>query len=217
MAGEPERPEGEPVGAPALGLPAGENGESRIVWNPFLGEWTAQAPGRMSRRELTAECPFCADLTSGRVPPGTRAWVRPNDFPAFRPPVGECLILIYSDEHDRTFADLAVSDVVRVIGLWRQVYRDLAPQYAAVMSWETSGAAIGQTQFHPHGQTYGLSVVPDTLVRELACVSRAMRRGAAAPSAPSCGPSWMARALSMPGHTGWASFPRTPAIPIKFV
>src|SRR5690242_17432449 len=120
MAHEPE----QPVGTPALDLTGGENRETRLVWNPFLGEWTGQAPGRMSRRELTSECPFCADLTSGRVPPGTRAWVRPNDFPAFRPPAGECLILIYSDEHDRTFADLAVSDVVRVIGLWRQVYRD---------------------------------------------------------------------------------------------
>jgi UDPglucose--hexose-1-phosphate uridylyltransferase len=181
MAHEPDRPEGAPVGAPAPGLPDGENSDSRLVWNPFLGEWTGLAPGRMSRRELTAECPFCADLTSGRVAPGTRAWVRPNDFPAFRPPVGECLILIYSDEHDRTFADLAVSDVVRVIGLWRQVYRDLAPKYVAVMSWETSGAAIGQTQFHPHGQTYGLSIVPDTLVRELAYVEQSHAAGRGCP------------------------------------
>lgn len=181
MAREPERPEGEPVGEPALGLPDGENRETRLVWNPFLGEWTGQAPGRMSRRELTSDCPFCADLTSGRVPPGTRAWARPNDFPAFRPPAGESLILIYSDEHDRTFADLSVADVVRVIGLWRQVYRDLAPKYAAVMSWETSGAAIGQTQFHPHGQTYALSVVPDTLARELAYVEQSHAAGRGCP------------------------------------
>src|SRR5262249_48376079 len=54
---------------------------SRLVWNPFLGVYLAQSPARMRRRELTRECPFCADLTSGRVAPGTQAWIRPNDFP----------------------------------------------------------------------------------------------------------------------------------------
>src|SRR5579859_2959984 len=66
---------------------------ARLVWDPFLAEYVAQSPGRMSRRELTDACPFCADLTSGRVPPGTQAWIRPNDFPAFQPPQGECSII----------------------------------------------------------------------------------------------------------------------------
>jgi len=80
--------------------------ETRLVWNPLLREYLAQSPGRMYRREATSDCPFCEDLTSGRVPPGTQAWVRPNDFPALRPPVGECFVLIYSADHDRTFAGL---------------------------------------------------------------------------------------------------------------
>jgi UDPglucose--hexose-1-phosphate uridylyltransferase len=152
---------------------ASDESETRLAWNPFLGEWTGFAPARMRRRELVAECPFCADLTSGRVPPDALAWVRPNDFPAFRPPTGECHMLIYSPDHDRTFADLTVQEVVRVIGLWRQVYADLAPRYAAVMTWETSGESIGQTQRHPHGQTYAVSELPDYLARELHAVERA--------------------------------------------
>lgn len=162
-------------------MTTGGGDETRLVWNPFLDEWTGFAPARMQRRELAAECPFCADLTTGRVPPDARAWIRPNDFPALRPPAGECHILIYSPDHDRTFAGLTVPEVVRVIGLWRQVYTDLAPRYAAVMTWETSGAAIGQTQFHPHGQTYAIAELPDYLTRELHAVERAEAEGRGCP------------------------------------
>jgi UDPglucose--hexose-1-phosphate uridylyltransferase len=154
---------------------------TRLVWNPFLGEFVGQAPGRMRRREQTAECPFCADLTSGRVAPDAQAWIRPNDFPALQPPTGECRILIYSAEHDRSFADLSVVEALRVLGLWRQVYQELSPRYQAVMTWETSGAEIGQTQFHPHGQTYAISIVPEMLARELAAVERAEAEGEACP------------------------------------
>ena len=155
--------------------------ETRLVWNPFLDEWVGFSPARMRRRELADECPFCADLTTGRVPPDAQAWMRPNDFPAFRPPTGECHILIYSPDHDRTFADLTVPEVVRVIGLWREVYSQLAPRYAAVMTWETSGEAIGQTQRHPHGQTYAISELPDYLARELRAVAHAEEEGRGCP------------------------------------
>ena len=159
----------------------GTQNETRLVWTPFLGEYTGFAPARMRRRELTNECPFCADLTSGRVPPGSQAWIRPNDFPALKPPAGECYIIIYSADHDRTFADLSVPDVVRILGLWQQLYTDLASRYAAVMTWETCGEEIGQTQRHPHGQTYAISVMPDYLARELAHVERAEATGGDCP------------------------------------
>jgi UDPglucose--hexose-1-phosphate uridylyltransferase len=135
----------------------------------------------MRRRELTSECPFCADLTSGRAAPGTQAWIRPNDFPPLLPPQGEAYILIYSADHQQTFAGLDVGGVERVIGLWREIYADLSARYPCVMTWETSGEAIGQTQRHPHGQSYGLSVLPDTMVRELEAVERAESDGSGCP------------------------------------
>jgi UDPglucose--hexose-1-phosphate uridylyltransferase len=159
----------------------GDGADTRLVWNPFLGEFTGLAPARMQRRELTDDCPFCADLTSGRVPAGSQAWIRPNDFPALYPPAGECHIIIYSADHDRTFADLSVPEVARIVGLWQELYARLAPRYAAVMTWETCGAEIGQTQRHPHGQTYALSVVPDYLARELAYVEREAEAGRVCP------------------------------------
>jgi UDPglucose--hexose-1-phosphate uridylyltransferase len=184
---------------------AASGGETRLIWNPFLGEWTGISPARMQRRELADECPFCADLRTGRVPPDTRAWIRPNDFPALQPPAGECYILIYSPDHDRNFAELSVPEVVSVIGLWRQVYADLAPRYAAVMTWETSGEAIGQTQRHPHGQTYGISELPDYLARELHAVERAEAEGHSCPfCAELCAENAGPRAVFSGAH--WVGF-----------
>jgi UDPglucose--hexose-1-phosphate uridylyltransferase len=117
----------------------------------------------------------------GRVPPGTQAWIRPNDFPALLPPAGECFVLIYSAEHDRTFADLRPDEVGKVIGLWQDLFTLLSSRYACVMTWETSGTVIGQTQRHPHGQTYGVAVIPPVLARELESVQRSFAEGAGCP------------------------------------
>jgi UDPglucose--hexose-1-phosphate uridylyltransferase len=167
--------------SPDSALEQSADATTRLVWNPFLDVYLAQSPARMRRRELTSECPFCADLTSGRVATGTQAWIRPNDFPPLYPPQGEAYILIYSADHSQTFAGLNVAGVVRVIGLWRRIYADLSARYPCVMIWETSGEVIGQTQRHPHGQTYGLSVLPDIMVRETEAVERSARDGAGCP------------------------------------
>jgi UDPglucose--hexose-1-phosphate uridylyltransferase len=155
--------------------------QTRLIWNALWGEFTAQAPGRMARKEGTNDCPFCADLTSGRVPPDARVWIRPNDFPGLVPPDGECHILMYSREHDRRFSELDPDEALDVVRLWQEVYQRLASQYPVVMTWETSGAEIGQTQRHPHAQTYGLSITPELLQREMDAVSRAHKKGLLCP------------------------------------
>jgi UDPglucose--hexose-1-phosphate uridylyltransferase len=124
----------------------------------------------MSRREGTHTCPFCADITEGRVSPDTQVWLHPNDFPPLAPPVGEAYVVIYSRDHDRTFTQLSVDEVFAVTKLWRDLYCDLSARYPAVMIFENSGTAIGQTQFHPHGQAYGVSVLPSILERKLETV-----------------------------------------------
>ena len=160
---------------------AAANQGGQLIWNELWHEYSAQAPARMQRREGTSECPFCADLSSGRIASDAQAWVRPNDFPALLPPDGECVILIYSREHEKRFADLSVDEALRVIGLWREVYDQYASHYACVMTWETSGAEIGQTQRHPHGQTYAVAVVPELLQREMETVERAACAGQGCP------------------------------------
>ena len=113
--------------------------------------------------------------------------------------------MIYSADHDRTFADLRAEEVLRVIGLWQDLYADLAPRYASVMTWETSGAIIGQTQRHPHGQTYAVAIVPPLLAREMESVSWPIKMGMAACSAT----FWRRRTTALArwclAITGWPS------------
>ncbi|MBO0778221.1 MAG: galactose-1-phosphate uridylyltransferase [Ktedonobacteraceae bacterium] len=152
-----------------------------LVWNPILRQYLVNAAHRMSRREGTSECPFCADIMEGRVALDTQVWLHPNDFPPLVPPAGEAYVVIYSRDHDRTFTQLTVDEIYAVTRLWRDLYRDLAQRYPAVMIFENSGAAIGQTQLHPHGQTYGVSVVPPTLEREMETVEQEETAGRGCP------------------------------------
>lgn len=141
-----------------------------LIWNPVLRQYLVNAPHRMNRREGTNVCPFCADMTEGRVGPETQVWLHPNDFPPMQPPVGEAYVVIYNRDHSRTFTQLSVNEVTAVTHLWRDLYRDLASRYPAVMIFENSGEAIGQTQHHPHGQAFGVSVIPPLLDREMETV-----------------------------------------------
>lgn len=141
-----------------------------LVWNPILRQHLVNAAHRMNRREGTDKCPFCADITNGLVDPDTQVWLHPNDFPPLKPPVGEAYVVIYNQDHNRTFTQLTVDEVFEVTKLWRELYRDVASRYPSVMIFENSGASIGQTQYHPHGQAYGISVIPPILERELETV-----------------------------------------------
>jgi UDPglucose--hexose-1-phosphate uridylyltransferase len=155
--------------------------ENPLIWNPLLRQYLVNAPHRMNRREGTTTCPFCEDITSGKVAPGTQAWLHPNDFPPLKPPVGEAYVVIYSPEHEKKFTQLTVDEIFAVTLIWRDLYRELAQRYPAVMIFENSGTQIGQTQFHPHGQTYGVSVIPPTLERELETVKLENEAGRGCP------------------------------------
>lgn len=152
-----------------------------LIWNPILRQYLVNASHRMNRREGTAECPFCADITNGKVTPDTQVWLHPNDFPPVLPPTGEAYVVIYSRDHQRSLAQLCVDEVYAITRLWRDVYCDLAERYASVMIFENSGAAIGQTQSHPHGQVYGLAIVPPVLERELQTVLQEQEAGRGCP------------------------------------
>lgn len=62
--------------------------ETTLIWNPLLRQYLVNAPHRMSRREGAAACPFCMDISGGRVDPQAQVWLHPNDFPPF-PPIGK--------------------------------------------------------------------------------------------------------------------------------
>jgi UDPglucose--hexose-1-phosphate uridylyltransferase len=155
--------------------------ETALIWNPIVRQYLVNAPNRMNRHEGTASCPFCADISAGCVDPQAQVWLHPNDFPPVQPPVGEAYVVIYSRDHARTFTRLSVDEVNAVTHLWRDLYVDLAARYAAVMIFENSGEAIGQTQHHPHGQTYGVSIIPPILEREMETVIQDHAQGCGCP------------------------------------
>ncbi len=155
--------------------------ETTLIWNPILRQYLVNAPHRMNRREGSALCAFCEDITRGIVGPGTQVWLHPNDFPPLQPPVGEAYIVIYNRDHHRTFTQLSVDEVNAVTLLWRDLYRDLASRYPAVMIFENSGESIGQTQHHLHGQAFGVSVIPSMLERDLETVLHADKEGHGCP------------------------------------
>jgi UDPglucose--hexose-1-phosphate uridylyltransferase len=152
-----------------------------LVWNPILRQYLVNAAHRANRREGTNECPFCADITSGRVSEDAQVWLHPNDFPPLKPPVGEAYVVIYNRDHNKTFTQLTVDEVFAVTKLWRSLYNDLASRYRTVMIFENSGTSIGQTQFHPHGQAFGVSVIPSYLERELETVVLDYEAGSGCP------------------------------------
>ena len=144
--------------------------KTALIWNPILRQNLVNAPHRMNRREGTTTCPFCEDITAGRIDSQKQAWLHPNDFPPLLPPIGEAYVVIYSRDHNRTFTQLNVDEVHAVTQLWRELYNDLALRYATVMIFENSGEAVGQTQYHPHGQAFGVATIPPTLEREMETV-----------------------------------------------
>jgi UDPglucose--hexose-1-phosphate uridylyltransferase len=142
----------------------------QTIWHPILRQFIVHAPHRMNRREGSDTCPFCEDITLGKVGPDTQVWLHPNDFPPLQPPVGEAYVMIYHRDHFRSFVQLTVDEVHVVTRLWQSLYRDLASRYQTVMIFENSGESIGQTQHHPHGQAFGISLVPPFLEREMETV-----------------------------------------------
>lgn len=155
--------------------------ETALIWDPILRQYVVNAPHRMNRREGATTCPFCADISEGKIGLDTRVWLHPNDFPPLLPPIGEAYVVIYSRDHDRQFTQLSVDEVSTVALLWRDLYVDLASRYAAVMIFENNGEAIGQTQYHPHGQAFGIAIIPPTLERELETVAQDNTTGRGCP------------------------------------
>src|SRR3989442_2115881 len=155
--------------------------ETSLLWNPILRQYLVNAPHRMNRREGATSCAFCEDITEGRVGPDEQVWLHPNDFPPLQPLVGEAYVVIYNRDHHRTFTQLTVDEVNAVTLLWRDLYRDLSSRYPTVMIFENSGESIGQTQHHPHGQAFGVSIIPPILERELETVVQDDREGRGCP------------------------------------
>src|SRR2546427_6363214 len=163
--------------------PAMPNGVYQRRWNPLRREWVLVAASRQARTFLPerADCPLCPSRLghSTEIPAAAyEAAVFENRFPAmvpWPPAGGTCEVVVYTDEHDGSFATLPTARLERLAEVWTDRYRDLSARRGIryVYIFENRGEQVGVTLHHPHGQIYAYPFMPPVPAGELA------RRGGA--------------------------------------
>ncbi len=165
---------------------------SALRWDPILREWVTYAPQRQGRTFLPPAdwCPLCPTKPGGFPTEVPRSRydlvVFENRFPSFtlhapeplepgstltptRPGRGICEVVLYSDNHQATLAELDEQRIEQLLEVWTDRYQDLGahPEIDYVMPFENKGEAVGVTLHHPHGQIYGYPFIPPRPAREL--------------------------------------------------
>jgi UDPglucose--hexose-1-phosphate uridylyltransferase len=77
-------------------------------------------------------------------------------------PEDRCEVILYTPDHDATFASLGLDGARRVVDLWARRSETLGARadVAYVLVFENRGADVGATISHPHGQIYAFDFVP---------------------------------------------------------
>jgi UDPglucose--hexose-1-phosphate uridylyltransferase len=111
-------------------------------------------------------CPLCATRPGGietEIPfESFEIAVFENRFPAFEAPRGAAEVVVYTDDHDGSFATLAPERARALMWVWRERYAELGarPDVEYVLIFENRGVEVGVTLHHPHGQIYGYPFLP---------------------------------------------------------
>jgi UDPglucose--hexose-1-phosphate uridylyltransferase len=174
--------EAAPAGyeAPEIGQGAYER-----RWNPLRQEWVLVAAARQSRTFLPARanCPLdpSAAGRSTEIPAARfDAAVFENRFPSMLSSAGGgvCEVVVYTDEHEGSFASLSPASLERLVEVWTDRYRALSRRDDVnyVYIFENRGEQVGVTLHHPHGQIYGYPFIPPVAQSELKGRSQACRQ-----------------------------------------
>ncbi len=170
--------------------------ENELRWDPVLQEWVIIASNRTDRPVLGKTfseekskhtCPFCPD-----APEGAGNWIVkavPNRFPSLvskpdisffdktnlnqiyekRPGKGICEVILYTQDHNKTFGELSISNIEALVNLWKERFvhnsKDNELKYAFIM--ENRGKEFGVSLSHPHGQMYVFPFVPPKIQKEI--------------------------------------------------
>ena len=135
--------------------------------DPALGTRVHVVHARQGRPNLPSSgCPFCVGGVEAPEPYDVR-WF-PNRWPAM--PDERCEVILYTSDHEATFASLGVEGARRVVDLWAERTVALGGRHDVdyVLVFENRGPEIGATITHPHGQIYAFDHVPE---RQLALLS----------------------------------------------
>ncbi|CAN6665494.1 hypothetical protein TRVA0_037S00430 [Trichomonascus vanleenenianus] len=87
---------------------------------------------------------------------------------------GKCVVICFNPRHDLTLAQMSQAEIVRVVEVWKDVYRDAVanPEVKYCQIFENKGAAMGCSNPHPHGQAWMTSVVPEEPAVEHECMTK---------------------------------------------
>jgi UDPglucose--hexose-1-phosphate uridylyltransferase len=134
--------------------------------DPHLGTVVHVVGTRQARPNLPSTgCPFCPGGREAPEPYDVR-WFA-NRWPAM--PGERCEVVLYTPQHDATFASLGAEGARKVIDLWaaRTAALGARPDVDHVLVFENRGAEVGATIAHPHGQIYAYDHVPERPLRLL--------------------------------------------------
>jgi UDPglucose--hexose-1-phosphate uridylyltransferase len=144
--------------------PIDRTGADRV--DVLTGDVTHIVGTRQGRPNLPPTgCPFCVGGIEAPDPYDVR-WF-PNRWPPLSGDRAE--IVLYTSDHDATFASLGVAGARRVVDLWADRTEALGRRddVAYVLVFENRGPEVGATIAHPHGQIYGYGSVPPRALDEL--------------------------------------------------
>jgi UDPglucose--hexose-1-phosphate uridylyltransferase len=170
-------------------------------YDPITNEWVSFATERQHRSFLPSrvDCPLCptrpgADPTEVDRPayevvvfdirsPGFMSEppapdVAGSDLYPVEPSSGRCEVVVFSDQHDATLADLGGRRIRLLVDVWADRYAILGaePEVRYVLVFENKGEVIGVTLHHPHGQIYAYPEVPPKPLAQLAAAHRYRQR-----------------------------------------
>lgn len=140
--------------------------------DPLGGSPAWMVPARQERPNLPDdECPFCVGGLESPEPYEVRSFA--NRWPPFED--GRAEIVLYTSDHDATFADLPPEQARAVVDLWAERSRVLGdrPDVSYVLVFENRGPEVGATIVHPHGQIYAFDIVPPAVTNEYATATDA--------------------------------------------
>jgi UDPglucose--hexose-1-phosphate uridylyltransferase len=145
-------------------------------YNELRGEQVVYAVQRQDRTFLPPadHCPLCP-TRPGHPPTEIPAEsyelvVFDNLFPTFEAPEGAAEVVVYTDDHNGSFAALAPERAQALMWVWRQRYLELSarPDVEYVLIFENRGVEVGTTLHHPHGQIYAFPFIPPVVALEAA-------------------------------------------------
>ena len=119
--------------------------------DPLTGTPVVVVAGRQQRPLAPGAdvCPFCPGGLEAPDRYDVRWFV--NRWPPL--PDDRCEVVLYTPDHDASFASLGTAGARRVVDVWTERCRALGSRgdVASVLVFENRGATVGATVAHPHG------------------------------------------------------------------